>query len=82
MDGFARNLAHLEQANFIHHTFIMEIDDSLYSRQRYMLGDHAMKALMHSHVILIHCGGVGIEIAKNLVLTGVQVRKSFCDNFF
>ncbi|XP_071964323.1 ubiquitin-like modifier-activating enzyme 6 [Antedon mediterranea] len=49
-----------------------EIDDSLYSRQRYMLGDQAMKKMAHSHVFLSGLGGLGVEIAKNIVLAGVK----------
>lgn len=49
----------------------MDIDDSLYSRQRYMLGDQAMKKMMSSHVLLLGCDCLGVEIAKNLALTGI-----------
>lgn len=45
------------------------------SRQRYVLGDDAMKRLRKHHVLVIHAGGLGIEIAKNIVLAGVQVNK-------
>ncbi|XP_072037790.1 LOW QUALITY PROTEIN: ubiquitin-like modifier-activating enzyme 6 [Amphiura filiformis] len=49
-----------------------EIDDSLYSRQRYVLGDSAMKQMAHSNVFLSGLGGLGVEIAKNVVLAGVR----------
>ncbi|XP_022102923.1 ubiquitin-like modifier-activating enzyme 6 [Acanthaster planci] len=49
-----------------------EIDDSLYSRQRYVLGDTAMKAMAHSSVFLSGLGGLGVEIAKNVALAGVR----------
>ncbi|XP_071795032.1 ubiquitin-like modifier-activating enzyme 6 [Asterias amurensis] len=49
-----------------------EIDDSLYSRQRYVLGDSAMKAMAHSNVFISGLGGLGVEIAKNVVLAGVR----------
>lgn len=49
-----------------------EIDDSLYSRQRYVLGDSAMKQMAHSSVFISGLGGLGIEIAKNVVLAGVK----------
>ena len=39
-----------------------EIDDSLYSRQRYVLGDQAMKKMATSKVFLSGLGGVGVEI--------------------
>ncbi|CAH8671550.1 unnamed protein product [Schistosoma curassoni] len=48
-----------------------DIDDSLYSRQRCVLGENAMKRMCKSKVFLHGLGGVGIEIAKNLVLAGV-----------
>ncbi|XP_028661674.2 ubiquitin-like modifier-activating enzyme 6 [Erpetoichthys calabaricus] len=50
----------------------MEIDDTLYSRQRYVLGDSAMQQMAQSHVFLSGIGGLGIEIAKNIVLAGVK----------
>ncbi|KAM9819468.1 ubiquitin-like modifier-activating enzyme 6 isoform 1-T2 [Syngnathus typhle] len=50
----------------------MEIDDSLYSRQRYVLGDSAMHRMAQSAVFLSGLGGLGIEIAKNIVLAGVK----------
>ncbi|XP_063956130.1 ubiquitin-like modifier-activating enzyme 6 isoform X1 [Lytechinus pictus] len=49
-----------------------DIDDSLYSRQRYVLGDSAMKQMAHSNVFLSGLGGIGIEIAKNIVLAGIK----------
>ncbi|XP_030643913.1 ubiquitin-like modifier-activating enzyme 6 isoform X2 [Chanos chanos] len=50
----------------------MEIDDSLYSRQRYVLGDSAMHQMAQSAVFLSGLGAVGVEIAKNIVLAGVK----------
>ncbi|XP_071498868.1 ubiquitin-like modifier-activating enzyme 6 [Diadema antillarum] len=49
-----------------------DIDDSLYSRQRYVLGDSAMKQMAHSNVFLSGLGGIGVEIAKNIVLAGIK----------
>lgn len=48
------------------------IDDSLYSRQRYVLGDGAMQRLAKSNVLISGAGGLGIEVAKNVVLAGVR----------
>lgn len=48
------------------------IDDSLYSRQRYVLGDSAMQRMAKSNVLLVNVGGLGIEIAKNIVLAGIK----------
>ncbi|CAL1537293.1 unnamed protein product [Lymnaea stagnalis] len=50
----------------------MEIDDSLYSRQRYVLGDTAMHRMANSSILIYGLGGLGIEIAKNIVLAGVK----------
>ncbi|XP_066516010.1 ubiquitin-like modifier-activating enzyme 6 isoform X2 [Hoplias malabaricus] len=50
----------------------MEIDDSLYSRQRYVLGDTAMHQMAQSSVFLSGMGVLGVEIAKNIVLAGVK----------
>uniref|UniRef100_A0A8C1H6W6 Ubiquitin-like modifier-activating enzyme 6 n=1 Tax=Cyprinus carpio carpio TaxID=630221 RepID=A0A8C1H6W6_CYPCA len=50
----------------------MDIDDSLYSRQRYVLGDSAMQQMAQSAVFLSGMGALGVEIAKNIVLAGVK----------
>ncbi|XP_024065625.2 ubiquitin-like modifier-activating enzyme 6 [Terrapene carolina triunguis] len=50
----------------------MEIDDALYSRQRYVLGDTAMQKMAQSNVFLSGMGGLGVEIAKNIVLAGIK----------
>ncbi|KAL3866603.1 hypothetical protein ACJMK2_043889 [Sinanodonta woodiana] len=50
----------------------VEIDDSLYSRQRYVLGDSAMKRMAQSSILLYGVGGLGAEIAKNIVLAGIK----------
>ncbi|XP_071116037.1 ubiquitin-like modifier-activating enzyme 6 [Haliotis cracherodii] len=50
----------------------VEIDDTLYSRQRYVLGDSAMKRMAKAAVLIYGMGGLGVEIAKNLVLAGVK----------
>ncbi|KAL5005528.1 hypothetical protein ScPMuIL_018984 [Solemya velum] len=50
----------------------VEIDDSLYSRQLYVLGDSAMKQMAQSSILLYGMGGLGIEIAKNITLAGIK----------
>ncbi|XP_048053522.1 ubiquitin-like modifier-activating enzyme 6 [Megalobrama amblycephala] len=50
----------------------MDIDDSLYSRQRYVLGDSAMQQMAQSTVLVSGMGALGVEIAKNIVLAGVK----------
>ena len=48
------------------------IDEALYSRQLYVLGAEAMKRMMGSSVLIVGLGGLGVEIAKNVVLGGVK----------
>ncbi|KAK4551900.1 E1 ubiquitin-activating protein [Recurvomyces mirabilis] len=49
-----------------------EIDESLYSRQLYVLGHEAMKRMGSSHVLVVGTRGLGVEIAKNIALAGVK----------
>lgn len=49
-----------------------EIDESLYSRQLYVLGHEAMKRMGSSNVLVVGLGGLGVEIAKNIALAGVK----------
>ncbi|ORX47471.1 ubiquitin-activating emzyme E1, partial [Hesseltinella vesiculosa] len=48
------------------------IDEGLYSRQLYVLGHEAMKKMSVAHVLIIGLKGLGVEIAKNVVLAGVK----------
>lgn len=49
-----------------------EIDESLYSRQLYVLGADAMKKMGKSNVLIVGLKGLGVEIAKNVALAGVK----------
>lgn len=49
-----------------------EIDESLYSRTLYVLGHDTMERLASSKVLIIGLSGLGLEIAKNIVLSGVN----------
>lgn len=49
-----------------------EIDESLYSRQLYVLGHEAMKRMGASHILVVGLRGLGVEIAKNIALAGVK----------
>ncbi|KAF2738930.1 ubiquitin-activating enzyme E1 [Polyplosphaeria fusca] len=49
-----------------------EIDESLYSRQLYVLGHEAMKRMGSSNVLIAGLRGLGVEIAKNIALAGVK----------
>ena len=48
------------------------IDESLYSRQLYVLGHEAMKKMGSSNVLVVGMRGLGVEIAKNIALAGVK----------
>jgi ubiquitin-activating enzyme E1 len=48
------------------------IDESLYSRQLYVLGHEAMKKMGVSDVLVVGLRGLGVEIAKNIALAGVK----------
>lgn len=49
-----------------------EIDESLYSRQLYVLGHEAMRRMANSNVLVVGQRGLGCEIAKNVALAGVK----------
>ncbi|KAK5103526.1 E1 ubiquitin-activating protein [Lithohypha guttulata] len=49
-----------------------EIDESLYSRQLYVLGHEAMKRMGSSNILISGLKGLGVEIAKNIALAGVK----------
>lgn len=49
-----------------------EIDESLYSRQLYVLGKEAMLKMQNANVLVIGLKGLGVEIAKNIALAGVK----------
>ncbi|KAJ7117326.1 ubiquitin activating enzyme [Mycena crocata] len=48
------------------------IDEGLYSRQLYVLGHEAMKKMATSNVLIVGVQGLGVEIAKDIVLAGVK----------
>lgn len=49
-----------------------EIDEGLYSRQLYVLGHEAMRRMAISDVLISGINGLGVEIAKNVILAGVK----------
>ncbi|XP_033745969.1 LOW QUALITY PROTEIN: ubiquitin-like modifier-activating enzyme 1 [Pecten maximus] len=49
-----------------------DIDESLYSRQLYVLGHDAMQRMAKSNILICGMKGLGIEVAKNVVLGGVK----------
>ncbi|KAF8204900.1 ubiquitin activating enzyme [Pholiota molesta] len=48
------------------------IDEGLYSRQLYVLGHEAMKKMAASNVLIVGLQGLGVEVAKNVILAGVK----------
>ena len=48
------------------------IDESLYSRQLYVLGHDAMQNMSKSNILICGMDGLGVEIAKNIILSGVK----------
>ncbi|XP_077182207.1 ubiquitin-like modifier-activating enzyme 7 isoform X3 [Paroedura picta] len=49
-----------------------EIDKGLYSRQLYVLGYEAMQKMATAAVLVSGMKGLGVEIAKNIILAGVK----------
>merc|ERR1719471_2588403 len=49
-----------------------DIDEGLYSRQLFVLGKEAMERMARSSVLISGLKGLGIEIAKNVILSGVK----------
>ncbi|XP_040359300.2 ubiquitin-like modifier-activating enzyme 1 isoform X9 [Ixodes scapularis] len=49
-----------------------DIDEGLYSRQLYVLGHEAMRRMATSDVLISGMQGLGVEIAKNVILSGVK----------
>ncbi|KAH7105673.1 ubiquitin activating enzyme [Auriculariales sp. MPI-PUGE-AT-0066] len=49
-----------------------KLDEGLYSRQLYVLGHEAMKRMAVSNVLIVGLRGLGVEVAKNIILAGVK----------
>ncbi|GAM28031.1 hypothetical protein SAMD00019534_112070 [Acytostelium subglobosum LB1] len=49
-----------------------KIDDALYSRQLYVLSHEAMQKISATSVLIVGLSGLGVEIAKDVVLAGVK----------
>lgn len=56
-----------------------KIDEGLYSRMLYVLGHEAMQKMGRSNILLIGLKGLGIEIAKDIILAGVK-SVTICDD--
>jgi len=49
-----------------------EVDEKLYSRQLYVMGHEAQRRMMSSSCLMIGVSGLGVEIAKNVILAGIS----------
>ncbi|XP_053492231.1 ubiquitin-like modifier-activating enzyme 1 [Ictalurus furcatus] len=49
----------------------VDIDEGLYSRQLYVLGHDAMRHMGEANVLICGMKGLGVEVAKNVILAGV-----------
>jgi len=49
-----------------------KIDESLYSRQLYVMGHEAQRRMAVSDVLIVGMNGLGVETAKNVILAGVK----------
>lgn len=54
--------------NYIYLNNFQDIDEGLYSRQLYVLGHEAMRRMATSDVLISGLGGLGVEVAKNVIL--------------
>ena len=71
-NGSAANVAAAASENAGSGGAQSDIDESLYSRQLYVLGHEAMRKMAHSNVLISGMRGLGAEIAKNVILGGVK----------
>mmetsp|Transcript_2071 Transcript_2071/g.3691 ORF Transcript_2071/g.3691 Transcript_2071/m.3691 type:complete len:1061 (+) Transcript_2071:100-3282(+) len=49
-----------------------EVDEKLYSRQLYVMGHEAQKRMMASRAVIVGVSGLGVEVAKNIILSGIS----------
>ena len=56
----------------------VDIDESLYSRQLYVMGREAQRRMAVSNVLIVGLNGLGVEVAKNIILAGVK-SVALCD---
>jgi ubiquitin-activating enzyme E1 len=50
----------------------LKVDESQYSRQLHTFGIDAQKSLENTNVLISGLSGVGVEIAKCVIMTGVN----------
>jgi ubiquitin-activating enzyme E1 len=49
-----------------------DVDEGLYSRQLYVYGHEAQRKLQSTNILIVGMKGLGVEIAKNIILAGVK----------
>lgn len=49
----------------------IEIDEGLYSRQMFVYGE-SMNKICNANVLIINVNALGVEVAKNLILSGIK----------
>lgn len=59
-----------------------DIDESLYSRQLYVLGHDAMRRMQASNILLVGCRGLGIEIGMECRFGCIFVLKRMPGNSY
>lgn len=57
-----------------------EIDESLYSRQLYVLGHEAMKRMGSSNILIAGLKGLGVEIGECTVTKSTQLTEKLAAN--
>ncbi|RLN96567.1 hypothetical protein BBJ28_00025867, partial [Nothophytophthora sp. Chile5] len=71
-DG-VRNLVNVtDNAMDVDQTGAADIDEGLYSRQLYVMGREAQLRMGAANVLIVGLNGLGVEIAKNVILAGVK----------
>jgi ubiquitin-activating enzyme E1 len=50
----------------------VQIDEDLHSRQLAVYGKESMRRMASSNVLIIGLGGLGVEVAKNVILAGLK----------
>jgi ubiquitin-activating enzyme E1 len=49
-----------------------KVDEKLYSRQLYVLGQDGQRNMMSSSCLVVGCSGLGVEVCKNIILAGIS----------
>ncbi|TDH70555.1 hypothetical protein CCR75_005484 [Bremia lactucae] len=71
-DG-VQNLVHVTDSTMeVDQISTASIDEGLYSRQLYVMGHEAQLRMGASNVLVVGLNGLGVEIAKNVILAGVK----------